>query len=116
MSVSSYHKTIFPTTISMAKKRKLSHIPKCEIKSHQYQHDRSNTGPTDVLNISLRANWTSLDPCSQLIKSERRGKKLAKYFSNEVPSKLQIVWRVFTIRGARAANSLRLPEPKGIGH
>lgn len=39
------------------------------------QHDRSKTGPTNKLSISLRATWTSVDPCSQLIKLERRGKK-----------------------------------------
>lgn len=82
--------------------------------THENQQDRSKTGPTEELSISLRATWTSFEPCSQLIKLERMGKNLSKLFSNEFSPRLQIAWRVATIRGARAANSLRFPEPKGI--
>lgn len=119
---------IFPKTINRKKKMKKNEKIKKELEdldnniihlqqrvlSHKNQQDRSKTGPTEELSISLRATWTSFEPCSQLIKLERRGKNRSKFFSNEFSPRLQMAWRVATIRGARAANSLRFPEPKGI--
>ena len=58
-----------------AKKDNVYEQPKMQVEPHPDQQDRSKTGPTDELSMSLRATWTSFDPCSQLIKLERREKK-----------------------------------------